>query len=366
MIEDRRLDILAWAERNGVLADYLTADSGGDANRVPFPDGSAEFFRTRKIVRVVADTDKGRLIVYSRLPIAKAKQAQLRSAFADAFQDSGVRLVLDSTKPFKVDKAVESYGRFEPIRKYKKRISCGSSIGLGNQRNAGTLTALARKKGEEGLFGISCNHVTGGCGTARPGIPIVMPGIQDVDHENNEIMVVGDHDAVAHMAQGLPSVRDISINRDLAYFRIRDPRKLTSMQGAGDGAFDTPTRFATPEVGMTVKKWGRSTRLTKGEISLVNGQDEPIEYNVQSFLGPLNAQTFRGTVYYSGVIEVSSSGTPFSLGGDSGALVVTDAAPGKERVIGIIIAGERTKSLVLPLKPALSEHGLTLISGHNI
>ncbi len=71
-------------------------------------------------------------------------------------------------------------------------------------------------------------------------------------------------------------------------------------------------------------------------------------------------------VSHQKVYEVTPIGRPFSLGGDSGALVVTDQLGHEEKVVGIIIAGEKNKSILLPLKPALSELKLQLVARHNV
>jgi hypothetical protein len=362
--------VLAWAFQHGLLADTALGDEGiaqGDPSILPFEAQHADYFRTRKIVRVYGDTGRRRhtLKVFSRLRLAKTKIAELQDLFNATFAQSGIVLEVDISKPFKVDQAVQSYGQFVPIHYKGKRIACGSSVGLGNQRNAGTLTALVHTLTGDGLFGISCNHVVGGCSTARPGTPVVVPGIQDVSADHNEIHVIGVHMWAAPMSQGLPSVVDISGNRDLACFRLHDPNRLSSMQGSGDGGYDTPETFAKVKVSLPVKKWGRSTGLTQGRITNILEGGEPVEYNVTSYYGPMNSQVFKGTVYFNDIYEVAPSGGPFSLGGDSGALVVTNT-DGPEQVVGITIAGGRDKSLVLPLKPALKALGLTLVSGHNI
>ena len=362
-IEALRSAILTWAHNNGILSENVPIEAEGNIKLVPFKSEMAEYFRTRKIVRI--EVDGHRISVFSRLPIAATKKKMLKKCFDDVYAQHRYQIRIDSSKPFKVDQAVQAYGKFEPLRKHKGAICCGSSIGLGNQRNAGTLTALARGE-DERIFGLSCNHVVGGCSIAQPGTPVVSPGIQDVSVENNHIIVIGDYVRPAQMAQGLPSVIQYHNNRDLACFEIRKGVKVTSLQGSGTGAYDTPTTFAKPIVGLPVKKWGRSTGLTKGEITYVgkSKRPEPIDYNVTCYYGPMNSQTFKGTVYFDEVYEVTPTGPPFSLGGDSGALVVTDHPEKAEKVVGIVIAGERNKSIVLPLKVALRELKLKLISGY--
>ncbi len=367
-ISELRLALYAWAQNNGIMADNVPVLGGGDANLIPFPPESVEYFRMRKVVRVVADEQTSTLTLYSRQKIADTKTRKLVEAFRDRYGDQSIRLVVDWSKPFKVDQHLDSWGKPEPLRLLNKRICCGSSVGLGNQRNAGTLTALATRKNEQAIYGLSCNHVTGGCGTARPGTPVVVPGIQDIDDEYRNILVIGDHESAAPMSQGLPSVYNTSENRDMAFFSIRDPDKLSSMQGNGTNAYDTPHLFENhPERRMPVKKWGRSTGFTTGEISLVNKDPEPIPYQVQSYYGPIQSQTFQGTVYLHDVIEVTpDSSKPFSLGGDSGSLVVTNITGRVAKVVGVVIAGDKNKSLVLPLKPSLEKYGLRLLASHNV
>ncbi len=359
-----RLAILTWARRNGILAENMLLEDDGDVAMVPFDAEAVEYFRTRKIVRVEADDSKKRITIFSRRPIALAKKKNLEKDFAEYYAVQRYRLVVDSSKPFKVDQAVQAYGRFDPVRYHKNTLCCGSSIGLGNLRNAGTLTALVRDSHGE-LCGLSCNHVVGGCSIAQPGTPIVSPGIQDVSVEHNRVKVLGDLILPAHMSQGLPSVTTTGSNRDVAYFSIINEKLVSSRQGTGPDSYDTPSTFAKAKVDMPVKKWGRSTSLTHGIISHVGtSRPEPIEYNITCYYGPMNSQVFKGTVYYDEVYEISPVGKPFSLGGDSGALVVTDD-PKKPKIVGIVIAGERTQSLVLPLKPALAELNLGIVSGHN-
>ncbi|GHA08118.1 hypothetical protein GCM10008090_17440 [Arenicella chitinivorans] len=370
MRDDTLLKALyAWAIRYAILADVAMRDAvslAGDPNSIPFTPEQAAYFKTRKIVKI-ASTSRGKTTVYTiatRLPIARRKREALSATFASAFQGENVLLEVVVLKPFKVDQQVQ--GTYNPVYLHNDRIACGSSLGLGNQRNAGTLTALARHQETSKLLGISCNHVTGGCNTAGVGTPIVVPGILDVSPDNHEITVIGLHDSTGSMSQGLPQVFDIADNCDIAFFELTDQNLLTSMQGQGADAYDTPSNFARIREGMTVKKWGRSTDLTRGEITRIVNEPESIEYNVVSYYGPTSSQVFKGTVYYPQLYEVESIGVePFSAGGDSGALVVSDHddAP---KIVGILIGGNTSKSYVLPLRSVLKRHQLDLVGGVNI
>jgi hypothetical protein len=361
--------LYAWAIQNAVLADDSMREAvglGGDASLIPFDSTHADYFRTRKIVKVSA-SNGGRMTtkisLATRLPIARSKRERLSREFEQKFSTSSLMLELVVEKPFKIDQNVQS--TYKPLYSREERVCCGSSIGLGNQRNAGTMMALASSSVGQ-LLGISCNHVTGGCNTASVGTPIVAPGIQDVSPDQNEISVIGLHDSTGPMSQGLPQVFDISNNCDIAFFDINDPDLVCSQQGEGIDAFDTPTKFAKVKQDIRVKKWGRSTGLTHGEVTKIVSEPESIEYNVTSYYGPTSSQTFKGTVYFSTIYEVESIGVnEFSAGGDSGSLVVTDVA-GAEKIVGILIGGNSLKSYVLPIKEILKNRKITLLDKHNM
>jgi hypothetical protein len=367
-----RADLYAWGAGYGILTEGAMREAAGlkgNAANVPFNEVEADYFRTRRIMRIRLD-DSGPepvITIFTRQSIAARKVQHLRAVFAHKFAKSKITLTVATSASYKIDQTLQTYGQFQPLRMYRGRVACGSSVGIGNQRNAGTLTALATQAGSSELFGLSCNHVVGGCSTALPGTPIVVPGIQDVSADFADITVVGTHNSAARMSQGLPTVFDVSLNADLACFELTRTGQshLTSWQGEGVNSFDTPTTFE-PAVAprLNVQKWGRSTGYTTGQVASVLTDPEPVEYSVVSHYGPQNSQSFRGTIYYPTVYEVlGRAGRPFSVGGDSGALVVTaDEQP--PRVVGIIIAGSPDKTLVLPLEPMLHQLELQLVSGH--
>ncbi len=360
--------LITWAVQYAVLANDAMREAlgvNGDASLIPFDASLADYFRTRNIIKVSL-ARKGSVYTVSiatRLPIARTKRERLSAEFAKLYASKNILLELNVEKPFKVDQNIQNTHR--PVYYHKQKITCGSSIGLGNQRNAGTLTALAKDKAGQ-LLGISCNHVTGGCNTASVGTPIVSPGIQDVSPENFEIVGIGLHDSTGPMSQGLPQVFDISENCDIAFFEVSELAPVCSQQGEGEGSYDTPKEFAEISVDLKVKKWGRSTGLTHGEITKLVVEPESIDYNVTSYYGPSSSQTFRGTVYYPSIYEVESlSVSPFSAGGDSGSLVVSDV-DGAEKIVGILIGGNNSKSYVLPIRDILRKRGIGLLNGYRV
>jgi hypothetical protein len=369
--EEIQNGLLMWALKFGVLNDDAlreAASLAGDADLIPFDNTHADYFKTRNIVKITTRRKGSNHIfsLFSRLPIARAKASSLIGLFNKRYHDEGYLLEVGVHKTFKIDQSVKS--TFDPVYYHNDRIACGSSVGLGNQRNAGTLTALG-KTGSGGLIGISCNHVTGGCNTARPGTPIVVPGIQDVSPEQHEITVIGVHDFTGPMSQGLPQVFDIKTNCDIAFFQINEEQSvlLSSMQGSGPDAYDTPTKFAKVEEDLLVQKWGRTTGRTRGRVKKIVTEPESIEYKITSYFGPTSSQVFNGTVYFCDFYEVESRGADaFSVGGDSGSLVVTDGNAKQAKVVGILIGGNESKSYVLPLQAIFKALKVTLLNGHNV
>ena len=169
-VDQLKQDLLAWAASCGILSENALRGAGaiiGDPGNVPFSVAHAGYFKTRKIEKISA-TRTGRnyvFSIFSRLPIAKSKADTLKREFLKKFANDGYSLEIGVSRSFKIDQNVQD--TLNPVYFHRRRFACGSSIGLGNQRNAGTLTGLARGP-ENRLLGISCNHVTGGCNAARP------------------------------------------------------------------------------------------------------------------------------------------------------------------------------------------------------
>ncbi|MEM6548626.1 MAG: hypothetical protein AAF713_12890 [Pseudomonadota bacterium] len=243
-------------------------------------------------------------------------------------------------------------------------IPCGSSISPGNARLAGTMGALVQlqEDGFQTLYGLTCNHVTGGCNNVPQGMPVVSPGILDVDQRTERIAVIGYQDRFLPLRQGLESVLTGGDNDDAALFRIHDPNLVSSAQGRG---MDTPETVIEPEGGMRVRKAGSATGIRRGVVDEFTTLANPYNYQV-----PINAReirSFRGTCNFRRVWRIDSSGDSFAERGDSGALVTTDPDAGEEpAAIGLLIAAETNgDAYIVPLGPLLEKFGARLVAGHN-
>jgi hypothetical protein len=98
----------------------------------------------------------------------------------------------------------------------------------------------------------------------------------------------------------------------------------------------TPAR---PALNLLVKKAGRTTQRTRGRISGVNA-------SVRVNYGPSGVALFRNQI-----VIVSLTSAPFSQGGDSGSLIVTDAGA---KPVSLLFAGSASHTIANPIRSLLS------------
>ncbi|MFD2265411.1 hypothetical protein ACFSM5_21085 [Lacibacterium aquatile] len=231
------------------------------------------------------------------------------------------------------------------------RVACGSSISPANVHGAGTMGCLVTDENGT-IYGLSNNHVTGGCNHMEIGMPILAPAPYDASPDQTQPLPlsIGRHHRYIPLQSGDPRVVPPQ-QHDAATFKIIDQALVTSMQG--DSAYDTPAKTAVPKGGMRVKKVGRTTGLSMGTIIGVMSNPLPVPYA---------ADKFRAHVYLEGGFAVrGDNDQPFSSAGDSGSLVVT--ADG-EHAVGLIVAGMGLVTIMMPIQRTLDELNLRLLTGH--
>jgi hypothetical protein len=172
--------------------------------------------------------------------------------------------------------------------------TCGSSIGVGNNRSAGTLGSLVHDESGQ-LFGLTNNHVTGGCNNTRQGLPILAPGVMDVMENIRSPFTIGLHHSVLTLRQGEPTAIDHKENTDAALLEILNPNAVSSMQG---DLYDTPDKHADPEPEMEVEKVGRTTGFQQGIIESEIVGPWPLTYKTVTYHSPDEVANFVGTVFF--------------------------------------------------------------------
>lgn len=273
----------------------------------------------------------------------------------------GVQIQYRQAKPLVIggDAPPSAMGLVGPV---KHRIRCGTSISVGNEREAGTFGALVRDR-EGRLLGLSNNHVTGGCNNARVGLPIIAPGVLDVQAGHPNPQTIGLHHSVIAMRPGSPSIVDPADNTDAALFEIVDPKAVSSFQGE---EYDTPIHVEDPMEGMQVEKVGRTTGHTQGviESELVGGL--PVAYKTRTYHSANDYSDFVASVYFDPVFLVRGKAQPFSLPGDSGSLTTAVAQDGQRASVGLVFAGMLPDtSYIVPIRPILERLDVSLVEEHN-
>lgn len=205
----------------------------------------------------------------------------------------------------------------------RRRPLC-PGISVGHQLvTAGTIGAVVFSGGLP--FLLSNNHVLAATDLAMVGDPILQPG----PHDGGRCP----RDTVGALAYWVPLRKSGNIV-DAALADIRVSARVQQW-------YQQPVRAAhsgPPEelLGARVHKFGRTTRFTTGLVEGVKSRRLFVNYGFRGMLG-FEHQT---------IIQGATVGTPFSDGGDSGALVWTDDAAvpgvgkGQALAIGILFAGD--------------------------
>jgi hypothetical protein len=354
-----------WAAGEGLLASPATEATSVAADFAaisPVTDKGKQVLRTKQVQAVAFNEPRREIVVFTRRALPTSKKAlqnlpdkvdDVAVVYRQGAQDTvGNEVPQPFGTPPYVVRQTGGIGRY----------TCGSSVSVGNYRDAGTLGCLV-KNAQAQIFGLSNNHVTGGCNFAGVGLPIVAPGIYDVVPNGLPPFTLGFHQAALGMVSGSPDNVDPKGNQDAAIFRIDDPTRVTSFQGT---AYDTPNGAVALAPDLQVQKVGRTTGHTQGRvISQMHGAFG-IPYNA-----PLHA--FTGWIYFDPIFVITGSGGDlFADNGDSGALITTGEGADR-KAVGLVVAGMADKTapggrvtLALPIKPILDAFGVTLVSGHNV
>lgn len=361
-LQTSALKFLKWANHRGVLtADaYFPGDAYEDPQLEGMTDAGVRLLRQKLVRAVGINPSKGDITVFLARATPGVKQILSLPSQCDGFGLSYHQGQSDIVNPMAVAQAATPCA----IRQVNgsNLYTCGSSISVGNSRAAGTLGCLVRDGGGI-LYGLSNNHVAGGCNYAPGGLPILAPGVLDVSPVMPHPFTIGTHHHQLQMLMGDPTTVNTVLNQDAAIFQLIDPDRVSSMQ---QNNYDTPSATMPLAPGMRVKKVGRSSGYTEGHVMSTLVGSFPVSYTAPE-------HGFSGPVYFDNMHVVTGVTDRFSEAGDSGSLVVHDAPDGHTYAVGIIVAGMSDNrapgtlaSLVLPIEPVLTAFNVSLVSNHNI
>ena len=182
-------------------------------------------------------------------------------------------------------------------------LALGTSVGHARV-SAGTLGAIVEAKGS--FFLLSNDHVLADEDRARKGDAVLQPGRADGGRAPADVAARYERAVRLRKTGNLVDAALARIEPDVAF----DAARLHGL-GALGAARARPLR-----PGDRVAKLGRTTGLTRGVVSAIEVDRVLVGYD-------------KGELRFDDQVEISPLGrTPFSRGGDSGALVVdTDRRP---------------------------------------
>jgi len=361
-LEDAALRLKGWAARKGILTyeppeelDEFAVEDITDAAEVAAADAeTAEaILQKRKINYIGVDDDQNKIIVCTHQKLSKKDLEGLPATAEDGFEIEYIKGHLPAVKTPKP--GVTSHG---PFNLHNELYTCGSSVYPGNNIGAGTLGCLVQDQRGD-IFGLSNNHVTGGCSYSDPDLPIVAPGPLDVmAGGGKDPFTIGHHSKVLPLLTGTPENVDINENLDAAIFKISDAANVSSMQRT---KFDTPAAVDRIRTNIEVVKVGRTTELTRGRVIARSVGSERVQYNVPQY-------KFSSVVFFSNIYTVRGIGGVFADSGDSGSLIITRPADNEPKAVGLVFAVSPDKTLchVAPLHDVMQRFGVTIVSDHNV
>ena len=269
--------------------------------------------------------------------------------------ESGGKRVPESIEGIQVVKVVS--GKMMMLRgsssghmaRYPRPIELG--VSGGNSKDfaypyccSGTLGGLVQSGGT--LYILSNGHVFAGDQAASANDPDVAEVGQEINQPG--LIDVNCSDIPADYVAYLTTWCEDGYNVDCAIAEI-----IPGMVDPGGSILEIGEISATPldaYVGLEVKKSGRTTGLTRGSVSSINGN-----FNV----GGSDECGGESTVeYFTGQIVIT--GRRVSGAGDSGSFVVEDITT-NPRCIGLLFAGGGNTAICNPIDDVLSYFGVSLV-----
>lgn len=223
------------------------------------------------------------------------------------------------------------YARLDPWDRFPRPVPTGVSTGHPDI-TAGTIGCRVVDGGGN-VYALSNNHVYANENRASIGDNVLQPGKYDGGiNPVDKIGTLYDFEPIVLGWTGLNNI-------DAAIAETTTSLLGNSTPSDGYGTPSSTTADAYP--GQIVKKYGRTTKLTEGEVTGINGIFL-IRYS-RSF-----------AIFYD---QISIEPGDFSDGGDSGSLIVTKLG---NYPVGLLFAGSDTMTIANPIDPVLDRFGVTV------
>jgi hypothetical protein len=225
-----------------------------------------------------------------------------------------------------------------PTARFTRPVPIGVSTGNARSCSAGTISA--RVKGSSGsVYALSNNHVYALENSAPIGSQVLQPGLYDTSCRYSASNVIGK--LAKFVSIKFSTSASNVVDAAIASTTTANLGKSTPSNGYGTPS--ATTRAAA--IGLGVQKYGRTTSLTKGQVTAVNAT--------------LNIGYSSGTARFVNQVVVQSA-KPFLKAGDSGSLLVTNDSAANP--VGLLFAGDSSGKYAIanPIGAVLSQLGVAI------
>jgi hypothetical protein len=223
-----------------------------------------------------------------------------------------------------------------PQAKFTRPVPIGVSTGNEGECSAGTIGARVTDSAGN-VYALSNNHVYALENSAAIGSSVLQPGRYDTNCAINPNNIIGNLSSFISM--DFSSSASNTVDAAIASTTAAMLGNTTPSNGYGMPKTATVTAW----VGQPVQKYGRTTSLTKGQVTGVNAVVQ-VGYS-------------SGTARFINQIIVGGK-KPFIKSGDSGSLLVTDPSANP---VGLLFAGTSSGiAIANPIGAVLSAFGVAI------
>ena len=201
---------------------------------------------------------------------------------------------------------------------------------------AGTIGARV-KDNSGNVYALSNNHVYANQNLANIGDPVLQPGPYDGGSAPN--------DTIGQLADFAPINFSGGNNQIDAAIALSSTELLQNVTFSG---YKPTSTLAAAALGLNVKKEGRTTAVTFGQIS---------EVNVTVVVCYAGSPICTKSATFTNQFAVSGS---FSAGGDSGSLIVTSA---ENNPVGLLFAGSSNRTIANQIQNVLNYFHVSIDDG---
>lgn len=233
----------------------------------------------------------------------------------------------------------------DPTGVFPRPVPIGVSTGNVEECSAGTIGARV-KAADGSYYALSNNHVYAGENSASIGSKVLQPGRYDTGCAWSEENVIGSLSDFAPIVFSTGASNEL----DAAIASIPTEPVLTVGNSTPSNGYGTPSSTTLPaleSLRLSVQKYGRTTSLTSGTVTAVNGIVK-VGYSA-------------GTARFVNQIIVQSN-KPFIKAGDSGSLLVTKSSSAANNPVGLLFAGDTSGKYAVanPIEPVLAHFGVSV------